>query len=241
MILGTGTRLGPYEIVSPLGAGGMGEVYKARDTRLERTVAIKALSAALAEDADFLERFDREARTISQLSHPNICTLFDVGRQGDHAYLVLEFLDGETLAECLARTGGRGLPPSDAITIGIQLCDALEAAHRAGITHRDLKPGNIMLGATSAGALNAKVLDFGLAKHVASDADQSADVTLAPVTRVGVIVGTGAYMSPEQAEGATDRRAQRSVQPRRGVLRDDRRTARIRRNFDRVHCELLNS
>jgi serine/threonine protein kinase len=195
------TKLGPYEIESAIGAGGMGEVYRARDSRLDRTVAIKVLSAPLAQDADFRDRFDREARTISQLNHPNICTLFDVGRHGDRAYLVLEFVHGETLADGLARAGGRGLPLADAVTIGIQLCDALDAAHRAGITHRDLKPGNIMLTTTPAGAPNAKLLDFGLAKHVTTaDVDLAAAATLAPATRVGVIVGTGSYMSPEQAE-----------------------------------------
>jgi eukaryotic-like serine/threonine-protein kinase len=196
-----GTRLGAYEVIAKLGEGGMGEVYKARDTRLDRTVAIKTLSAALAKDAEFRERFDREARTISRLNHPNICTIFDVGRHGDRAYVVLEFIDGETLAERLARSGGRGLPLSDAVTIASQLCDALEAAHRAGITHRDVKPGNIMLTATRTGTLTAKLLDFGLAKHITTDVEHSADATLAPATRVGVIVGTGAYMSPEQAEG----------------------------------------
>src|SRR5216684_2696366 len=152
MPLTSGTRLGPYEIVAPLGVGGMGEVYKARDPRLERTVAIKILPEILAADPQFRERFDREAKTISQLSHPHICTLFDVG----DGYLVLELLEGETLADRLAKGA---LPPAQALTVAIEVASALDAAHRAGVVHRDLKPGNVML--TKSGA---KLLDFGLAK-----------------------------------------------------------------------------
>ena len=175
MALGAGTRLGPYEILAPLGAGGMGEVYKARDTRLDRTVAIKILPEALAADPQFRERFEREAKTISQLSHPHICTLHDIGNQNGVAFLVMEYLEGETLAERLGRmagsedpalqsTGrgrpsGRPLPIHEVLTIAIQIASALDKAHRAGITHRDLKPGNIMLTKGS-----AKLLDFGLAK-----------------------------------------------------------------------------
>src|SRR5438876_6796116 len=138
MTVSSGTRLGPYEIVAPIGAGGMGEVYKARDTRLDRSVAVKILPAAFAENAEFKIRFEREARTISQLSHPHICTLYDVGEN----YLVMELLDGETLADRLSRGA---LPVSAAIQNGIEIADALDRAHRAGIVHRDLKPGNIML------------------------------------------------------------------------------------------------
>src|SRR6478672_4190531 len=159
MSLSSGMHLGPYEILSPLGAGGMGEVYRARDTRLDRTVAIKILPETLAADPHFRERFDREARAISQLTHPNICSLYDVGEHDGVAFLVMELLDGETLADRLTKGA---LPPAQALTIGIEIASALDAAHRAGIVHRDLKPGNVML--TKAGA---KLLDFGLAKTAA--------------------------------------------------------------------------
>src|SRR5262249_46084663 len=151
-----GTRLGPYEIVAPLGAGGMGEVYKARDTRLDRAVAVKILPATLAADPQFRERFDREARAISQLSHPHICTLHDVGEHEGTAFLVMELLDGDSLASRLEKSA---LPLDQALEIAIEIAAALDAAHRAGIVHRDLKPANIML--TKGGA---KLLDFGLAK-----------------------------------------------------------------------------
>src|SRR5687768_592524 len=147
MTLAAGDRVGAYEIVALLGAGGMGEVYKARDTRLERSVAIKVLPAALAGDPQFRERFEREARSISALNHPNICTLYDVGREGDTEYLVMELLEGETLA---ARIQKGPLPSTDALRIGIEIARALDKAHRLGIVHRDFKPGNVML--TKAGA-----------------------------------------------------------------------------------------
>src|SRR5579864_8984299 len=156
MALAPGARVGPYEILSALGAGGMGEVYRALDTRLDRSVAIKILPEALASDQHFRARFDREARAISQLSHPNICTLYDVGEHAGTAFLVMELLDGETLA---ARLTKGALPLGEALRIAIEIADALTAAHRHGIVHRDLKPGNVML--TKAGA---KLLDFGLAK-----------------------------------------------------------------------------
>src|SRR5260370_11361567 len=156
MPLVTGSRLGPYEIQSALGAGGMGEVYRARDTRLDRTVAIKILPDALAADPQFRDRFDREARTISQLDHPHICALYDVGDQDGTAYLVMQYLEGETLADRLTKGA---LPLDQALTIATQIAEALERAHRAGIIHRDLKPGNICL--TRSGA---KMLDFRLAK-----------------------------------------------------------------------------
>ena len=156
MPLTAGAHLGPYEILSPLGAGGMGEVYKARDTRLDRTIAIKILPDTLASDPQFRERFDREARAISQLTHPHICTLYDVGEQQGTAYLVMEYLDGETLEQRLKKGA---LPLDQALKLAIEIADALSAAHRRGIVHRDLKPGNVML--TKSGA---KLLDFGLAK-----------------------------------------------------------------------------
>lgn len=152
MGLATGTKLGPYEIQSPLGAGGMGEVYRARDTRLERTVAIKILPAHLSSDAARKQRFEREAKTISSLNHPNICTLHDIGHEDGIDYLVMECVEGETLAKRLERGA---LPLEQVLRFGAQIADGLDKAHRAGIVHRDLKPGNIML--TSSGA---KLLDF---------------------------------------------------------------------------------
>jgi eukaryotic-like serine/threonine-protein kinase len=158
MTLASGFKLGPYEIVAPLGAGGMGEVYRARDSRLERIVAIKILPAHLSHDLEAKERFDREARAISSLSHPNICHLYDVGVQDGTSYLVLEYLEGETLAERL-RKGP--LPLDQFLKIGIEICEGLEKAHRSGVVHRDLKPGNTML--TKNGT---KLMDFGLAKAI---------------------------------------------------------------------------
>src|SRR5688572_1203183 len=197
MPLNSGTRLGPYEIVAPIGAGGMGEVYRARDTRLERTVAVKVLPSHLALSPDSRQRFEREARTISQLSHPHICALYDVGREGETEYLVMEHLEGETLAERLARGP---LPLEQTFRFGVQIADALEKAHRQGIVHRDLKPGNVMI--TKSGV---KLLDFGLAK-VLAPASSTVDLTAlptqaAPVTREGTLLGTFQYMAPEQLEG----------------------------------------
>src|SRR5262252_6069197 len=154
--LQSGTKLGPYEIVSPPGAGGMGEVYKATDTRLNRTVAIKILPPHFADNPEMKQRFDREAQTVAALNHPNICTLHDVGRQGGIDFLVMEYLEGETLA---ARIQRGPMPLDEALKVAIQIADALEKAHGQGVTHRDLKPGNVML--TESGA---KLLDFGLAK-----------------------------------------------------------------------------
>jgi eukaryotic-like serine/threonine-protein kinase len=152
LTLSAGSRLGPYEIVSPLGAGGMGEVYRARDTRLERTVAVKVLSSHLSASPEVRQRFEREARTISQLSHPHICALHDVGREGDTEYLVMEHLEGETLADRLVKGS---LPLEQTLRYGVQTADALDKAHRQGIVHRDLKPGNVMLTKTG-----VKLLDF---------------------------------------------------------------------------------
>jgi Tol biopolymer transport system component/tRNA A-37 threonylcarbamoyl transferase component Bud32 len=206
--LSAGTRLGPYEILARLGAGGMGEVWKARDTRLDRTVAIKVLPAALALDAAFRARFDREARTISQLSHPHICALYDVGESGGTNFLVLEYLEGETLAARLERGP---LPADEAVRIAIEIADALAAAHRAGIVHRDLKPGNVFLIRSHAGPgdpPDAKLLDFGLAKTTPVLAQRSATDLMSvpptvttPLTAQGTIVGTFHYMAPEQIEG----------------------------------------
>ena len=192
-----GTRLGVYEIVSALGAGGMGEVYKARDTRLDRHVAIKVLAPALASDPAFRSRFETEARLIAGLSHPNICALHDVGLQDGISYLVLEHLEGQTLADRLAHGA---LPLPQALEIARQVADGLTAAHKRRVVHRDLKPGNIFL--TKAGA---KLLDFGLAKAAVSTTSPS-DITAAPtaavgLTKQGTILGTFQYMSPEQLEG----------------------------------------
>jgi serine/threonine protein kinase len=197
MPLGPGTRLGPYEILSALGAGGMGEVYKARDTRLDRTVAIKVLPAQFAADPEFRERFEREAKAISQLTHPHICTLYDVGSQDGTDFLVMEYLEGETLADRLAKGA---LSLEQALQVGIQIADALAKAHRAGVVHRDLKPGNIMVTKTG-----GKLLDFGLAKTSAS-VGASAGISMLPttphnLTAQGTILGTFQYMAPEQLEG----------------------------------------
>src|SRR5262245_3093855 len=162
-----GARLGPYEIVAPLGAGGMGEVYRARDTRLDRTVAVKVLTGALAADSESRLRFEQEARAIAALNDPHICTIHDVGRHDDSDYLVLEYLEGETLAERLNRSPGTPLSVETAVAIGIQVADALDRAHRAGIAHRDLKPGNVMLLGKGGAAPSVKLLDFGLAARTA--------------------------------------------------------------------------
>jgi serine/threonine protein kinase len=197
------TKLGPYEILAPLGAGGMGEVYRARDTRLGREVAVKVLPQHLSASAEVRARFEREAKTVSGLNHPHICTLYDVGREGDIDYLVMELIEGETLATRL--TGGP-LPVPDALRIGSEVADALDKAHRAGIVHRDLKPGNVML--TRSGA---KLMDFGLARTTglaggpgggaSIEALTQSPTVAEPLTAEGTIVGTFQYMSPEQLEG----------------------------------------
>jgi eukaryotic-like serine/threonine-protein kinase len=196
MALVSGARLGPYEVVALLGAGGMGEVYKARDMRLERAVAIKVLPQRLSASPETRQRFEREARTISQLSHPHICALYDVGREGETEYLVMEYLEGETLAERLAK--GQ-LPLEQTLRYGQEIADALDKAHRQGIVHRDLKPGNVML--TKSGV---KLLDFGLAKAIAPPPSQSSMTALPTqqgLTQEGTILGTFQYMAPEQLEG----------------------------------------
>src|SRR5450432_3961530 len=196
MTLAAGTRLGPYEILAPIGAGGMGEVYKARDSRLERMVAIKVLPQHLSSSAEVRQRFEREAKTISQLSHPHICALYDVGREGENEYLVMELLEGETLSDRLAKGP---LPLDQTLRFGVEVADALDKAHRQGIVHRDLKPANVML--TRSGV---KLLDFGLAKAMAPPAQQSSLTALPTqqgLTQEGTILGTFQYMAPEQLEG----------------------------------------
>jgi len=210
MPLSPGSTLGPYEIIAPLGAGGMGEVYRARDTRLGRDVAVKVLPAHMSARPEVRARFEREAKTISSLNHPNICALYDIGRMpgeagaNDTAYLVMELVEGETLGRRLERGP---LPLAETLKIGAQIADALDRAHRAGVVHRDLKPGNIML--TRGGA---KLLDFGLARAtgMAGPASGSGETVAAltlsptvaqPLTAEGTIVGTFQYMAPEQLEG----------------------------------------
>jgi eukaryotic-like serine/threonine-protein kinase len=196
MALTPGTKLGPYDIVALLGAGGMGEVYRARDTRLQRAVAIKILSPQFSSDPVRKQRFEREARTISNLNHPHICVLHDIGHQDGIDYLVMECVEGETLAKRLEKGP---LPLQQVMRLGAQIADALDKAHRSGVVHRDLKPGNIMLTPTG-----AKLLDFGLAKPaaLASGATLTAAATqTTPVTQEGTVVGTFQYMSPEQIEG----------------------------------------
>jgi len=212
MALTTGTKLGPYEILSPLGAGGMGEVYRARDTRLDRTVAIKVLNSQLVANAELRARFEREGRIVSQLQHPHICVLHDVGSDGATEFLVMEYLEGESLANRLKRGP---LPQAELLKIAIQIADALEKAHRAGVVHRDLKPGNVML--TKSGA---KLLDFGLAKPIGATvasgkgSGTSPSVFAAaltqttpspspatPLSTAGAVIGTVQYMSPEQIQG----------------------------------------
>src|ERR1022692_295331 len=187
MSLPLNTRLGPYEIIGPLGAGGMGDVYKARDTRLDRTVAIKICGVR------FTDRFEREARAISSLNHPHIFALYDIGRENSLEFLVMEHLEGESLE---ARLRNGPLPVAEALRIAIQIAGALDAAHRKGVIHRDLKPGNVML--TSAGA---KLLDFGLAKVAEAPTPPGSNTSLPTVahtlTTEGTILGTFQYMAPE--------------------------------------------
>jgi serine/threonine protein kinase/Flp pilus assembly protein TadD len=200
MSLATGTRLGPYEIVSPIGAGGMGEVYKARDTRLDRDVAIKVIGAGSAADPIAHQRLLREARAASALNHPHICTIYDIGDDGGRPFIAMEWLDGESLADRLARRSG-ALPVDDVVRLAAQVADGLDAAHRSGVIHRDLKPANLFV--TSRG--DAKILDFGLAKIAAEARDfNPAAATVAAerqLTTPGSAVGTISYMSPEQARG----------------------------------------
>jgi serine/threonine protein kinase len=188
----TGKRLGPYEILSAIGAGGMGEVYRAKDTRLNRIVAIKVLPSHLADSPELRERFEREARTIASLNHPHICTLYDIGHQDGTDFLVMEYLEGETLAQRLVKGP---LPLDQVLQYAIEIADVLDKAHRKGVTHRDLKPGNIML--TKSGT---KLLDFGLAKlkqEVVPANVQLSQLPTAndPLTAQGMIVGALQYMA----------------------------------------------
>src|SRR5512140_359086 len=204
-MLARSTRLGPYEIINCVGAGGMGEVYRARDTRLDRIVALKVLAPELAEDPRFRARLEREAKVISRVTHPNICVLYDVGEsvvEGENGedglprqirYIVMEYVDGETLTGRLARGP---LPLAQVLRYGAEIASALDTAHRAGITHRDVKPGNVIL--TKSGA---KLLDFGIARHgesSAPDADVAARTETIPITGEGTVLGTYQYMAPEQ-------------------------------------------
>jgi serine/threonine-protein kinase len=206
MTLKAGVRLGPYEIQAPIGAGGMGEVYRARDTRLDRTVAIKVLPTDVAGDAAARSRFEREARAIAALDHPHICGIYDVGDHDGTHFLVMPLLEGQTLA---ARLEKGPLPIEQALKIAAEIADALDKAHRQGIVHRDLKPANIMLGKAGAGSSSvpqAKLLDFGLAKLKGaagpiSLSGMSQMATTSPATGAGTLLGTVPYMAPEQVEG----------------------------------------
>src|SRR5690348_7540319 len=197
MPFAAGTRLGPYEIVAPAGAGGMGEVYRAQDTRLGRTVAIKVLPSEVSQRPDLRERLEQEARSVASLSHPHICALYDIGHHNGIDFLVLEYLEGVTLEHALEKGP---LRPEEVLTYGIQIADALNNAHRQGITHRDLKPSNIML--TKSGA---KLLDFGLAKVRSEPAKGVTEITAEDrkLTAEGTVIGTLPYMAPEELEGRT--------------------------------------
>ena len=204
MPLTIGTRLGPYEVIAPVGAGGMGEVYRARDTRLGRDVAVKVLPSHLSENAEARARFEREARVVSGLNHPHICVLHDLGREGEIDYLVMELVEGESLAQRIARGP---LPTAEVLRLGTEIADALDRAHRAGVVHRDLKPGNVMLSKSG-----AKLMDFGLAREGRMGGVWSASgsgpgaisqspTIASPLTAEGAFVGTSHYMAPEQLEG----------------------------------------
>src|SRR6266545_3783558 len=196
MTLAAGSRLGPYEVLSPLGAGGMGEVWRARDSRLQRDVAIKVLPGELSADAGRLKRFEKEARSASALNHPNIVTIYDIGQADSVSYIAMELVEGKTLRELLYA----GLPPiRRVLAITAQVADGLARAHEAGIVHRDLKPENVMVTKDA----RVKVLDFGLAKltYTGIDSGEGTNIPTETGTGAGVVLGTVGYMSPEQAGG----------------------------------------
>ncbi|HET9795519.1 MAG TPA: serine/threonine-protein kinase, partial [Thermoanaerobaculia bacterium] len=197
MTLASGTRLGPYEILSPIGAGGMGEVYRARDARLGREVAVKTLPAEMSQSADRLGRFEQEARSASALDHPNIIAVYDIGRSGDVVYMAMQLVEGRTLREMLEAAP---FPPRRVLDLGCQIAEGLASAHAAGIVHRDLKPENVMISKDGF----VKILDFGLAKLAEPSPGNVSDMPTqaAPSTTPGTIMGTVGYMSPEQASGA---------------------------------------
>ena len=194
MALAPGTRLGSYEIVAPLGAGGMGEVYRARDPRLGREVAIKVLSNDLAGNADALARFEREAMSVARLSHPNIVSIFEFSHDAGSAFVVTELVEGETLR---ARLEGRPLPPRRAIAYALQIARGIAAAHTRGVVHRDLKPENVMIARDD----QIKILDFGLAKSVEPRGDEAMTRGASLATSAGMVLGTFGYMAPEQVRG----------------------------------------
>src|SRR5215510_9679937 len=196
MGLQTGQRLGSFEVLEPLGAGGMGEVYRARDTRLGREVALKVLPESLALDRDRIARFEQEARSASALNHPNIVTIHEIGRDGDTTFVAMELVDGRTLRDLVA---SGPMPVRKVLNVAAQVAEGLAKAHGAGIVHRDLKPENVMVSKDGF----VKILDFGLAKLMETDTSGvSALPTIAqPETRPGTVMGTVGYMSPEQASG----------------------------------------
>src|SRR5450830_208997 len=202
MSISAGSRLGPYEILAPLGSGGMGEVYRARDTKLGRDVAVKVLPADLADDPEALSRLEREARAVAQLSHPNILAIHDFGRQGETAYAVMELLEGETLRAHLEQGA---LPARKAVDLAVQMAEGLAAAHEKGIVHRDLKPENVFV----TGEGRVKLLDFGLAKQTSPGGGVDSRLqTVERHTQPGTVMGTVGYMSPEQVRGeAVDNRS----------------------------------
>ncbi len=231
MTILAGSKLGPYEVLSPLGAGGMGEVYRARDSRLAREVAIKVLPASFSNDPDRLRRFEQEAKAAGLLNHPNITAVYDIGSHEGAPYVVSELLEGETLRAVLA--GGR-LSPRKAIDYALQMAHGLAAAHEKGIVHRDLKPENLFV--TKDGRV--KILDFGLAKLTHAEEGQGEKTNLptaAAATEPGVVLGTLGYMAPEQVRGTAGRRAQRHLLLRRDPLRDALGQARLPRRLRRGH------
>lgn len=216
-------QLGAYRISAAIGAGGMGDVYRAHDTRLGRAVALKVLPAMWTADEERRARFEREARVVASLNHPNICTIHDVGRDQGIDYLVMEMIEGESLAVRLARGP---LPPTQALARAIEIGDALDKAHRQGIVHRDLKPGNVMLtkaGPGKSGMSQAKLLDFGLARVVTSSSDHTRTGT-----EIGAVIGTLQYMAPEQIEGLPADERTDNLRVRRAPLRDADRPAGVR-------------